>query len=100
MIQVEHISKTFKVSRRSAGFLEAFKALFHREYECVSALDDILILMKEMVGYIYLSRKEQYYQGFGGILTQIVGLAISTDEFHGKKNSTCKTLGCIGQDLA
>ena len=54
MIQVEHISKTFKVSRRSAGFLEAFKALFHREYECVKALDDISFNIDEgeMVGYI------------------------------------------------
>lgn len=54
MIQVEHISKTFKVSRRSAGFLEAFKALFHREYECIKALDDISFTIGEgeMVGYI------------------------------------------------
>lgn len=54
MIQVEHISKTFKVSRRSAGFFEAFKALFHREYECIKALDDILFNIDEgeMVGYI------------------------------------------------
>lgn len=54
MIQVEHISKTFKVSRRSAGFFEAFKALFHREYECIKALDDISFNIDEgeMVGYI------------------------------------------------
>lgn len=54
MIQVQHISKTFKVSRRNAGFLEAFKALFHREYECIKALDDISFNIDEgeMVGYI------------------------------------------------
>lgn len=54
MIQVEHLSKTFKVSRRSAGFSEAFKALFHREYECIKALDDISFSIDEgeMVGYI------------------------------------------------
>jgi len=54
MIQVEHISKTFQVSRRNAGFSEAFKALIHKEYECIKALDDISFTIKEgeMVGYI------------------------------------------------
>jgi ABC-2 type transport system ATP-binding protein len=54
MIQVEHISKTFKVNRRSAGFSEAFKALLHRQYECIKALDDISFQIDEgeMVGYI------------------------------------------------
>ena len=54
MIEVEHISKTFQVSRRNAGFSEAFKALFHREYECIKALDDISFTIGEgeMVGYI------------------------------------------------
>jgi ABC-2 type transport system ATP-binding protein len=54
MIEVEHISKTFKVSRRNAGFSEAFKALFHRQYECIKALDDISFTIDEgeMVGYI------------------------------------------------
>ncbi|MDF2485427.1 MAG: ABC-type uncharacterized transport system, ATPase component [Herbinix sp.] len=54
MIKVEHISKTFKVSRRNAGFSEAFKALFHKQYECIKALDDISFTLEdgEMVGYI------------------------------------------------
>jgi ABC-2 type transport system ATP-binding protein len=54
MIEVEHISKTFKVSRRNAGFSEAFKALFHKRYECIKALDDISFTIEEgeMVGYI------------------------------------------------
>ncbi len=54
MIKVEHISKTFQVSRRSAGFSEALKALFHRQYECIKALDDISFEIPEgeMVGYI------------------------------------------------
>lgn len=54
MIQVEHISKTFKVARRNAGFSEAFKALFHKQYECIKALDDISFTIEEgeMVGYI------------------------------------------------
>lgn len=54
MIQVKHISKTFMVSRRNAGFSEAFKALFHKQYECIKALDDISFSIAdgEMVGYI------------------------------------------------
>ncbi|HHV13875.1 MAG TPA: ATP-binding cassette domain-containing protein [Clostridiales bacterium] len=54
MIEVQHISKTFQVSRRGAGFSEAFKALFHRQYECIKALDDISFRIEdgEMVGYI------------------------------------------------
>ncbi|ROR23920.1 ABC-2 type transport system ATP-binding protein [Mobilisporobacter senegalensis] len=54
MIRVEHINKTFQVARRNSGISEAFKALFHKEYECVKALDDISFTIDEgeMVGYI------------------------------------------------
>lgn len=54
MIQVEHLNKTFKVSRRSAGFSEAVRALFHREVDTIHALTDISFTIKdgEMVGYI------------------------------------------------
>ncbi len=54
MISVKNVSKTFKVSRRNAGFSEAVKALFHREYEYVKALDGISFEIDEgeMVGYI------------------------------------------------
>ena len=54
MIQVEHVNKTFKVTRRSAGFSEAVRALFHREVDYVHALTDITFTIGdgEMVGYI------------------------------------------------
>ena len=54
MIELRNISKTFKVARRNAGFKEAAKALFNREYEYVRALDDITFSIAdgEMVGYI------------------------------------------------
>lgn len=54
MIKVDHISKTFQVARRNPGFSEALKALFHREYEYVKALEDISFTIEdgEMVGYI------------------------------------------------
>lgn len=54
MIQVEHMNKTFKVARRSAGFSQAMKALFHKEQEIIHALSDISFSIGdgEMVGYI------------------------------------------------
>lgn len=54
MIQVEHISKTFKVARRSAGFSEAVRSLVHRQTDLVHALSDISFTIHdgEMVGYI------------------------------------------------
>lgn len=54
MITVEHVSKTYKVSKRDAGFSSAFKALFHKEYECIHALSDVSFTISdgEMVGYI------------------------------------------------
>lgn len=54
MIKVEHVCKTYKVSKREAGFMSACKALFHKEYEEVNALEDISFTVNEgeMVGYI------------------------------------------------
>ena len=54
MITVEHISKSFRVARRSGGMKEAVKALWKRQYDTVRALDDISYACGdgEMVGYI------------------------------------------------
>lgn len=54
MITMEHVSKTYRIARRNAGLKEACKALFHREYEMVHALDDVSFTIGdgEMVGYI------------------------------------------------
>lgn len=54
MITLEHVSKTYKVSKRDAGFSSALFALFHREYEHIHALDDVSFTINEgeMVGYI------------------------------------------------
>lgn len=54
MIEVSHLRKTFRVARRNAGFSQAVKALFHREYEEIHALDDVSFSIGEgeMVGYI------------------------------------------------
>ena len=54
MIVVKNICKTYKVARRNAGFGEAVKAFFHRDYETVTALDNISFSINdgETVGYI------------------------------------------------
>jgi len=54
LIQVEGLSKTFKVAERSQGVGQAVKSLFHRKYKTVEALKDISFEIKpgEIVGYI------------------------------------------------
>ena len=41
MIQAEHLQKTFRVRKRNAGFKNAAKAFFSREYEEIHALNDV-----------------------------------------------------------
>ena len=54
MIELKGISKTFKVAKRNAGMTEAVKALFHREYTLIPALQEVSFKIDEgeMVGYI------------------------------------------------
>ncbi len=54
MIQAEHLQKTFHVRKRNAGFKNAAKAFFSREYEEIHALTDVSFRIEdgEAVGYI------------------------------------------------
>ena len=54
MIQAEHLQKTFHVRKRNAGFKNAAKAFFSREYEEIHALNDVSFRIEdgEAVGYI------------------------------------------------
>lgn len=54
MITMQNVCKTYKVSKRDAGFSSAFKALFHKEYELIHALDGVSFTISdgEMVGCI------------------------------------------------
>lgn len=54
MITMKNVCKSYKVARRNAGFKEACKSLFHREYETIQALTDVSFTINEgeMVGYI------------------------------------------------
>lgn len=54
MIELTNICKTFKIAKRNAGFKEAVKALFDREYSYIKALDHVSFQVNdgEMIGYI------------------------------------------------
>ncbi|MBQ7475489.1 MAG: ABC transporter ATP-binding protein [Clostridia bacterium] len=54
MIELKNVCKSFRVSKRGAGFGNAVKALFRREYETVEALRDVSFTIGdgEIVGYI------------------------------------------------
>lgn len=54
MIMMEDICKSYHVAKRTGGFKEACRTLFHREYETIRALDHVSFTIEdgEMVGYI------------------------------------------------
>ncbi len=54
MIRVSGLNKTYKVSRRKAGFGNALRAFMRREYDRIQALCDVSFDIRdgEMVGYI------------------------------------------------
>lgn len=54
MIELRNINKTFKTAKRNAGFSQAVKALFCKEYTYLHALDNVSFTIGdgEMVGYI------------------------------------------------
>jgi len=100
MIEVTHISKTFQVSRRGAGFSEALKALFHRQYECIKALDDISFTISdgEMVGYIGPNGagKSSTIKVLSGILTPQQGQCIINGRIPWKERTEhVKEIGVV-----
>lgn len=54
MITMEQVCKSYRIAKRNAGFGEACKALFRREYEIIHALNNVSFTIRdgEMVGYI------------------------------------------------
>ncbi len=77
MIELRGISKTYKVALRNAGFAEAARALFRREYEYVRALDGVSFDVQtgETVGYIGPNGagKSSTIKVMSGILTPDAG---------------------------
>lgn len=54
MIELQDICKTYRVAKRQAGFQNAVKSLFSREYETVRALDNVSFSIADgdIIGYI------------------------------------------------
>ncbi len=77
MIELSNITKTYRVARRNAGFSEAVKALFRREYGLIRALDGVSFCVKtgEVVGYIGPNGagKSSTVKVMSGILTPDAG---------------------------
>ena len=80
MIELNGISKTFRVARRNSGFGEAVKALFKREYTEIHALSDVSFTIGdgEMVGYIGPNGagKSSTIKIMSGILTPDAGQCV------------------------
>lgn len=80
MITMEHVCKSYKIAKRNAGFGEACKALFHREYEIIHALNDVSFTIRdgEMVGYIGPNGagKSSTIKILSGILTPDIGTVL------------------------
>lgn len=80
MIQVQHLTKTFRVARRSGGMKAAAKALFKREYDTITALNDLSFSIEdgEMVGYIGPNGagKSSTIKVLSGILTPDSGVCL------------------------
>ena len=47
MIELENITKTYKVAKRNSGLKNAFKSYFKREYTKINALDNISFKIHE-----------------------------------------------------
>ena len=54
MIEVKHVSKTFKILKRKGGIKATLKTFIKRDYTYIKAVDDISFKVKkgEIVGYI------------------------------------------------
>ena len=54
MIEVQHLSRTFRTYKKQPGFWGGVRGLFHREFEEIRAADDVTfsIAEGEFVGFL------------------------------------------------
>src|SRR5689334_398945 len=54
MIEVEHLTKEFRVAERAAGVAASVRSLFHRRYKTARAVDDLSFSIAdgERVGFL------------------------------------------------
>lgn len=100
MIELKNINKTFKVAKRNAGFSEAVKALFKKQYTYINALQDVSFKIDdgEMVGYIGPNGagKSSTIKIMSGILTPDSGECIINGRIPWKERiSHVKDIGVV-----
>lgn len=80
MIQAEHLQKTFRVRKRNAGFKNAAKAFFSREYEEIHALNDVSFRIEDGEAVCYIgpngAGKSSTIKILSGILTPDSGTCV------------------------
>lgn len=93
MIQAEHLQKIFRVRKRNAGFKNAAKAFFSREYEEIHALNDVSFRIEdgEAVGYIGPNGagKSSTIKILSGILTPDSGTCVIDGACRGRPPRAC-----------
>ena len=91
MITMENVCKSYRIAKRNAGFKEACKALFHREYEEIHALSDVSFTIQdgEMVGYIGPNGagKSSTIKILSGILTPDSGTCVVNGQIPWKNRT-------------
>ena len=100
MIEVEHITKEYKVAKREAGFHNAVKALFSRKQDTVRALNDISFKIDdgEILAYIGPNGagKSTTIKILCGILTHDKGICIVAGYVPWKdRKSYVKNIGVV-----
>ncbi len=66
MIKFQNIRKTCRVAKRQAGFINAVKSLFSREFETIHVLGDMnfRIADGDVIGYIGSNTMPRSWAGF------------------------------------
>ena len=100
MIEFQNIRKTYRVAKRQAGFMNAVKSLFSREYETIHALDNVSFRIDDgdIIGYIGPNGagKSTTVKVMCGILTPDSGTCLINGKVPWKERSThVKDIGVV-----
>ncbi|MEX2104443.1 MAG: ATP-binding cassette domain-containing protein, partial [Bacilli bacterium] len=100
LIQVDNVSKSFRLSRREKGLYASFKALLRRDYEIKQAVDCISFGIQEgeIVGYIGANGagKSTTIKMLAGILVPTEGtISIDGRTPHLDRQANARTIGVV-----
>ncbi len=100
MIEFQNICKTYRVAKRQAGFKNAVKSLFSREYETIHALDNVSFRIEDgdIIGYIGPNGagKSTTVKVMCGILTPDSGVCVVNGKVPWKERAAhVKDIGVV-----